>query len=112
MTSSPTPSEPRQKHQGVSDKWDLHWRSCENCGKRFKQIQPHQRFCQDPAKPKDFCRKQFHRNGSAYAQLKERVSKMLDEKLREASKQIYETLLALDHRLFVVEKKLKIKRKV
>jgi hypothetical protein len=104
MRQPPTPSEPRVKHQGISDKWELNWRHCENCGKRFKQVQPHQRFCNDRSKPKDFCRKQFHKNGSAFIQLRERISKMLDEKVRETIRPVLDQVENLLARVEQLEK--------
>jgi YHS domain-containing protein len=90
--ASPQPIRPVEKP-------DLTPRRCANCGKRYTPKQPPHKgqkygFCN----PK--CKKQFHRHGCAYIQLKDAVQKFVKQ---EVTARMQEVLTALEETRALVQ---------
>ncbi len=67
--------------RGHHPAWDnLPRRHCDDCGKKYKPIQPvregQRGFCSDN------CRKSYHKHGGAYRKLKAELEKLIDRRLR------------------------------
>ncbi len=74
MTPSP--------RKGISPKWaNLPRRKCDNCGKSYKPARP-LRPDQKYGFHSPECKKQFHKHGAAFIQLKDALEKLIDRRLR------------------------------
>lgn len=64
---------------------------CKNCDRRFIKERPNQVFCKWlPDGTRSQCKAEFHRNGSAFGQLKGRIEGFIREQTKDLRKKVAE----------------------
>jgi len=76
------PSATRQAAPAPIPAWNKD--RCDNCSKPFLKTKPHKRFCSVQ------CQKEYHRHGAAFGPLKDKLTKLIEQRTREHARTSYD----------------------